>query len=334
MANANEEKIINSVSHSIVRNELNKTSRIKHLPAIIVNVPEEKNNGIAEVFVLGKTITLLNKTGEFLKIGDSVIIHYWDNIANGYIALRCGLPVYKNDYSEGNDYAGELPVDEETTITNSYVLHEYEKEDFCEYEYEIDKESIKSTSFGYTDYNPISPVATTDDDIIDYTSVGSAGIAELFWTHVAFPDYSSISYNFTPFTSYSGQTIENDLVVPLSLRLVQIGDSVYIERIVNETVTNFKLGSHDISTYGIVFTFIDGGGENYSGRNVIYHRKTNSMIYNTNVAGAYYNGNRWDFTGAYTTYTYYAFSLSVVATTNSKGIDNSVFVAKQNTITI
>ncbi len=330
MARANQNNTINTISHKIVRNELEKTNRIKHIPATVVDVPEEKNNGVAKVSALGRTLTLLNKTGEVLKEGEGVIIHYWDNVANGYIALRCGLPVYKNDYSEGNDYTGELPVDEETTITNSYVLHEREKEGFSEYEYETDDDYIESMSFGYTDYNPITIVATTEDDIYDHKSVGSAGISELFWTHVSFPSHSNISYNFTPFTSYSGFTIVSDVIVPVSLSLVTIGEYVYIKRDINGDVTNFRLGSGDINEYGIVFTFSGGGGEYNSVHEVEYNRKTNSMIYNTKVAGAWYDGTRWYFVGAYTSYAYEAFDLIVVATSYQMTKNNPIFLTTQN----
>lgn len=46
----------------------------------------------AKVTVNNNTHTFLNKSGEELAVGDTVTIHYWTNISNGYIALRHGLP--------------------------------------------------------------------------------------------------------------------------------------------------------------------------------------------------------------------------------------------------
>ena len=60
--------------------------------AFDAKIVDNTYNGKAVVNVMGRSLTLLNKTGEILKQGDGVIIHYWDNVANGYIALRCGLP--------------------------------------------------------------------------------------------------------------------------------------------------------------------------------------------------------------------------------------------------
>lgn len=53
------------------------------------------DGGKAVVECMGRSLTLLNKTGENLYEGDSVWVHYWTNLANGYIAIRNGLPNIK-----------------------------------------------------------------------------------------------------------------------------------------------------------------------------------------------------------------------------------------------
>ena len=140
----NDTKIVDTVSRRIVRDELEKTNRIKHIPAIVTEVPADKKNGVAKVFTLGRTLTLLNKSGELLKVGDGVVIHYWDNIANGYIALRCGLPVFKIDSGGGEIYSGELPLHEETEINKAYVLCEGNQDTEVSYSYSYEPDSNMS----------------------------------------------------------------------------------------------------------------------------------------------------------------------------------------------
>lgn len=84
--------MIDNYIKDVVSQEIKKAEILKHIPATVVEVVENTNNGKAIVLVMGRKLTLLNKTGEILEKNDAVIIHYWDNIANGYIALRCGLP--------------------------------------------------------------------------------------------------------------------------------------------------------------------------------------------------------------------------------------------------
>lgn len=76
----------------VVAREVKKSEVLKHIPGTVVRIVDNTYNGKAVVNVMGRTLTLINKTGEILAQGDGVIIHYWDNVANGYIALRCGLP--------------------------------------------------------------------------------------------------------------------------------------------------------------------------------------------------------------------------------------------------
>lgn len=38
-----------------------------------------------------RNLTLLNKTGEVLEVGDAVWVYYWHDLSSGYIAIRCGV---------------------------------------------------------------------------------------------------------------------------------------------------------------------------------------------------------------------------------------------------
>lgn len=76
----------------VVKSEVKKAEILKHVPGIVVSIVDNTYNGKAVVNIMGRKLTLPNKTGEILKQNDSVVVHYWDNVANGYIALRYGLP--------------------------------------------------------------------------------------------------------------------------------------------------------------------------------------------------------------------------------------------------
>lgn len=69
-----------------------KEDSLKRCPGTVQSIVENTNGGKAVVNCMNRNLTLLNKTGEKLEVGDSVWVHYWGNLANGYIALRNGLP--------------------------------------------------------------------------------------------------------------------------------------------------------------------------------------------------------------------------------------------------
>lgn len=320
--------IINTVSRKIVRDELEKTSRIKHIPAIVTEVPADKKNGVAKVFALGRTLTLLNKSGELLKAGDGVVIHYWDNIANGYIALRCGLPVFKIDSGGGEIYSGELPLHEETDIDKAYILHEYNQNTqvFYSYDYDTNPEQITSNSFSYADYYPASSVSTRDDDIVDYKGVGAAGFSEIYWSSAFFPDYNDISYNFTPFTSANGQVIQNNMIVPYSLRTVKTVidgvEGIYAELIINNETTYTFIGLGEIEDYGLVLNLSNASAYNLHA-DIEYHRKTNAMFYNAEIRFANYYNSEWHFISG--DWEFKHISLAIVIPSHTENINNTVY---------
>lgn len=296
-----KEDLINVVSRRIVRDELERVNKIKHIPATIISVPPEKKNGVAVVSAMGRTMTLLNKSGELLKQGEGVIIHYWDNVANGYIALRCGLPVFKIDSSGGETYVGELPLYEETEIDNAYVLHESNSETYKDYTYDTNGSQVSSTSFAATDYNAISSVTTRSVDRTDYAAVGSAGYAEIFWGSGSFGSgYDDVSCNFTTFNNFSGSAIVSDVIVPYLVEVVEetvdgvLG--IYAKSIVNGVTDYLYAGSGNINDYGLVMHLSNAIDINNSHADVEYHRKTDSMVYNASIRIAHCDSNsEWHF---------------------------------------
>ena len=63
---------------------------IKRTTGIINYVVEDSHDTLADVQIGTKHLILLNKSGEILEEGDHVWVYYWNSIADGYIALRCG----------------------------------------------------------------------------------------------------------------------------------------------------------------------------------------------------------------------------------------------------
>ena len=77
---------------NIVNSDLSKTE--------IENDPDEKN-----------WLTLLNKTGQRLKVGDTIWVHYWRTITDGYVAIKIGKQ------SQGG---GRIGLDKAMTITDKH----------------------------------------------------------------------------------------------------------------------------------------------------------------------------------------------------------------------
>ena len=335
---SNNTTVIDTVSRKIVRDELEKTSRIKHIPAIVVEVPPEKKNGVAKVSVMGRTLTLLNKSGELLKQGEGVIIHYWDNIANGYIALRCGLPVFKIDSSGGETYAGELPLHEETEIDNAYILHERNKETFYGYSYNTNGSQVSSTSFTTTDYNAISSVTTRSVDRTDYRSVGSAGYAEIFWGSGSFGSgYSDVSCNFTTFDSFSGSAVVSNEIVPFLIRTVKttVGSAlgIYAEVTIDNNTpyyVTFAYGDLNLEDYGLILNLSNAMSVANDHADVEYHRKTNTMVYNASIRLARRSSdNEWHFIPLEEGWGYKTIALKIVINSYPQMIPHTLYDVEQ-----
>ena len=115
----------------IVEQESRKINNLKHIPGVVTEIVVPKNTGAAKVRIMGRTLRLLNKTGETLEVGDSVIVHYWDNMANGYIALRCGLPSLQQGLHIENAAVMHNNL-ESLYTTDTTVFNEDEENDLTE----------------------------------------------------------------------------------------------------------------------------------------------------------------------------------------------------------
>lgn len=81
----------------IIDERFNSREILKRQTGFIVELVDD--GYYAKVRVNNSVIKLINKTGEQLNIGDEVVVHYWTNVGNGYIAVRCGEPnVLKGEY--------------------------------------------------------------------------------------------------------------------------------------------------------------------------------------------------------------------------------------------
>ena len=76
--------------NNFIQNELANNASLKRASGTVVSIVPDTDGGKAVVNIMGRKLTLLNKTGENLSANDTVWVHYWDSLANGYIALRNG----------------------------------------------------------------------------------------------------------------------------------------------------------------------------------------------------------------------------------------------------
>lgn len=63
---------------------------IKRTTGVINYLVEDSHGKLADVQIGTKHLVLFNKSGEVLEAGDHVWVYYWNTLADGYIALRCG----------------------------------------------------------------------------------------------------------------------------------------------------------------------------------------------------------------------------------------------------
>jgi hypothetical protein len=121
---SNENEIKNYLDDIILCN-LESKKRLKKSYGIVSKTIGKYTE---RVYVISnnREILLLNKTGEILEENDKVWIHYWDNIQNGYVALKVGVNNKPIDFGEPpwnvptvtpNAY---MPIKSDTTINKSY----------------------------------------------------------------------------------------------------------------------------------------------------------------------------------------------------------------------
>ena len=69
---------------------LSKLKLIKRVYGTVVSYVD--GTGYAIININGMNFRLINKSGEKLTVGDTVQVHYWKSLADGYVAIRQGKP--------------------------------------------------------------------------------------------------------------------------------------------------------------------------------------------------------------------------------------------------
>ena len=77
--------------NSLIKQVIDKTNfaQLKRVTGKIISV-ESKSRATVRITGTETELSLINKTGEKLSVGDNVHVHYWGNITSGYIAIRNG----------------------------------------------------------------------------------------------------------------------------------------------------------------------------------------------------------------------------------------------------
>ena len=77
--------------NSLIKQVIDKTNyaQLKRVTGKIISV-ESKSRATVKITGTETELSLVNKTGEKLSVGDNVHVHYWGNITSGYIAIRNG----------------------------------------------------------------------------------------------------------------------------------------------------------------------------------------------------------------------------------------------------
>ena len=133
---------------TLAQRNLNNQTAIRKVSARVVSVSTDNTSATLQlVDESNSTIVLYNKTGEFLSAGETVWVHYWKTVTDGYIAIRCGETNYSGGTpsGEGEPYVGELPLHRSTRAGTSYLLTEDTHEYVTEYSYDVESESESTT---------------------------------------------------------------------------------------------------------------------------------------------------------------------------------------------
>lgn len=88
-----ENSILESIKNIICQQVNLKLSEIKTVKSIsgVAKSTENSNNKV-NVQLVGETqeLSFPNKSGEFISVGDTVVIEYWKDLTKGYISRRIG----------------------------------------------------------------------------------------------------------------------------------------------------------------------------------------------------------------------------------------------------
>ena len=88
-----ENSILESIKNIICQQVNLKLSEIKTVKSISgVAKSKENSNNKVNVQLVGETqeLSFPNKSGEFISVGDTVVVEYWKDLTKGYISRRIG----------------------------------------------------------------------------------------------------------------------------------------------------------------------------------------------------------------------------------------------------
>ena len=157
--------------NTLIMQRLKSKPKMKRICGIIKKVIENTNNTKFQVSVFNNNnekhdIVLLNKTKEVLQEGDTVWIHYWNTITDGYIAIKIGL----SSFGSGGGSVIERPLHCEAAIIDSYRFNKKNSLISNTYSYTIEEQSVQESRSP----NPFGEVLFANDKRVRaYTSSGT-----------------------------------------------------------------------------------------------------------------------------------------------------------------
>lgn len=293
-------------------------STIKKIEATVISVTS--NNTKATIKLLNETssvITLYNKTGEFLSVGDHVWVHYWTMVTDGYIAIRCGNPDYSDgDFSDGEPYVGDLPLSQRTRINTAYILTENTKEYKTIYSYETTDQSGSSTLANVNVGNIDASWSAQFNHNVYMTSCEMSNGSLLYFTWVPrVIGTGSAEANLYVYNDITIPEIVNNEIVNRRyyIKAIQQSNNKYSINIAmiengSETLLTMlqdNVAYEDISNYKFVFVVgINETEENNTTHIVKYNSVVNVHEIDTKIYQAYYNENTglWGVVETYVTW--------------------------------
>lgn len=89
---------MNNLIRNIIIQILSKTLFLKQIRGKVVAVSDDNSSAEVLLSIDNQIVYVLNKTNEYLSIGDNVLIYYWTKISSGHIRIKLG----KSNNSNGN----------------------------------------------------------------------------------------------------------------------------------------------------------------------------------------------------------------------------------------
>ena len=222
--------------NNIITARLDSKPRIKRIAAIVTEIVANTDNGKVKVrFMNSKNeesvLTLLNKSRDELAVGDSVWIHYWNTVSDGYVAIKTGLSSFD---SESPTYP--LPLHTNSLVTDTYCF-------------------TKKTSTHNTNYS-FALSTTQETSQISYPTIGQ--VEEIVYTY----DGQSRSLYQTPFTMYNGQVFTALSDYPWVHLSIDVYDNLTLSTYRNGMITSVRYTMEfDSQNRSILVRYIGGERE-------------------------------------------------------------------------